>query len=130
MFSCISVSTTVVNPALWIGIYNEHRPAAIFFLSFNVSILYSRSLVLSAVFNAFVKAMKTIHGRCLSDREDSLRLAFQALHKFDAFKGEGTTHFVPMEVIKRVLQVVRPRYSDVQVSWILVSDDDGTSSVS
>ena len=62
--------------------------------------------------------MKTIRARYSSDREDSLRLAFQALHKFDIFKDEGTTYFVPVGVIKRVLQVVRPRYTDVQVSRI------------
>ena len=114
---CNAVSTTVVNPSLWIAIYNTTKIAALFFVSFLTSTLYFRSIVMSVVFNSFVKAMKTIRGRYLSDREDSLRLAFHALHDFDAFRGEGSNYrcFVPVWVIKRVLQGVRPHYTDTQV---------------
>ena len=113
------MSTTVVNPGLWIEIYNESRPAVIFFVCFLVfSFLYFHSLVLSVAFQSYIHSLKTIRGRYLGDREDVLRLAFESLSSFDAFKGEGTTCFVPVDVIKRVLQAVRPHYNETKVSTL------------
>ena len=65
-----------------------------------------------------MQALKTIRGRYLGDREDVIRLAFESLSEFDAFKGEGTLCFVPVDVIKRVLQAVRPRYNEAKVNTL------------
>jgi preprotein translocase subunit SecG len=123
--SMFKLSTTVVNPSLWMPIYNESRPSAIFFVCFLITtIFYFHSLVLSVVFNSYMQAMSKIRERYSTDREDNIRLAFRALHRFDRFRrgtnfahggGNITSALVPLDTIKKVLQRIRYHYDQRKV---------------
>jgi hypothetical protein len=109
--SWFEVSTTVVNPSLWMPMYEESRSNAIFFVFFIIiSVFYLHSLVLSVVFQTYIQAAGEIHDRCASDREDAIRLAFLALVRDDQ------SEYISAASVRKTLQVVRPHYSTMKVS--------------
>lgn len=104
------VSTTVVNPSLWMPMYNDSRRNAIFFVFFIiVGFFYLHSLVLSVVFSTYIHAASDIHERSLSVREEAIRRAFTALQRDD------TSDFISASSIRKTLQLVRPHYSPMKV---------------
>jgi len=76
------VATTVVNPSIWMPMYQSTHWSAVFFILYIVvTVFYIHSLVLSAVFQTYIQAAGEIHDRSATDREDSLQLAFESLKK-------------------------------------------------
>ena len=111
--SLFELSTTVVNPSLWMPMYQSNPWSALFFIGFIVtSVFYLHSLVLSVVFQTYVQAASEIHLRSVSDRESAIQLAFLALSKDDG------SELISTSSIRRVLQIVRPHYSHHKVSMI------------
>jgi hypothetical protein len=107
----ITVSTTVVNPSLWMPMYEVSRSDAIFFIFFIVTcVYYMHSLVLSVVFQTYIQAATDIHERSATDREDAIRLAFLALVKDDQ------SEYVRTASVRKTLQIMRPHYSAMKVS--------------
>lgn len=115
-FSSISqttVSTTVVNPSLWMPMYEEHPSSAFFFIFFIITAsFYLHSLVLSVVFQTYMQASADIHERTLWYREEATRLAFLALAK------NGETETISVGSVRKTLQMVRPHYSNMKVSYL------------
>ena len=109
----VVVSTTVVNPGLWMPQYEESRANAFFFVFFIVtSVFYLHSLILSVVFQAFIQAATNVHHRSASNREEAIRLSFVSL----ASAQENARHVVETKWIRETLQKTRPHYSPLKVS--------------
>jgi len=147
----ITVSTTVVNPSLWMPMYSAHRTAAFFFVLFVVtSVFYLHSLgiitvhatvlfvsylnsqisptprapptVLSVVFQTYVQASADIHDRSMTDREDSMRLAFLALESIPTDPEEHHHHkeqVVTMEHVRKTLKQLRPHYNAMKINALV-----------
>jgi Ion transport protein len=108
------VSTTVVNPSLWMPMYEEAPTQALYFVVFIITcIIYYHSLVLSVVFQTYIQAMTEIHERSVSDREDAVRLAFLALIK------DPHADYISTTSVKKCLQVVRPHYNSLKLKALL-----------
>jgi hypothetical protein len=110
--SMYALSTTVNNPSLWIAMFDKHIVTSLFFIPFNMFFILVNILNLSLVFDAFIRAVKIVRQRHSKDRQDCLFLACLALGYF----GEGQDSFVPVEVIIRVIKLLRPRYDGDKVS--------------
>jgi hypothetical protein len=62
------VSTTVVNPSVWIPMDDESRTSAIFLIFFIITcVFYLHTLILSVVFQAFIQAARDVHQRPASE---------------------------------------------------------------
>jgi len=109
--SMYALSTTVNNPSLWIAMFDTHMVTSLFFIPFNMFFILVNILNLSLVFDAFIRAVKIVRQRHSKDRQDCLFLACSALGYF----GEGRDCLVPVEVIIRVIKLLRPRYDDDKV---------------
>ena len=106
----LKVSTTVVNPSLWMPMYEASRANAIFFIFFIiVSVFYLHSLVLSVVFQTYIHAATEIHSRSVMDREEAIRRAFLALLR------EESSEYISATSVRKTLQVVRPHYNPMKV---------------
>lgn len=115
------MSTTVVNPSVWMPMYETNPTSSVFFIFFIItSVFYLHSLVLSVVFQTYVQAAIDIHKRSTWDREEAIRLAFLALVK------NGETEHVTPASVRKTLQVVRPHYSVIKVS---MAEKDGVLKV-
>ena len=105
------MSTTVVNPSLWMPMYEDSPSSALFFIFFIVTAsFYLHSLVLSVVFQTYMQASAHIHERSAWYREEATRLAFVALTR------NGETETISVGSVRKTLQVVRPHYSNMKVS--------------
>jgi hypothetical protein len=118
------VSTTVVNPGIWMPAYNQSRWNAVFFVTFIVvGVFYLHSLVLSVVFQVFIQSATEIHRRSAFDKEQSLRLAFlamktssdQALNSVSSTKST----FVSPRVIRATLPLLRPHYNPLKLKVLM-----------
>lgn len=99
-------------------IYNESKQAASFFVLFLITMaLYLHSLVLSVVFSAFIQASTTIYERSLSDREETLRLAFASLQGPSGT--DSAVQMVETRYIRRTLQILRPHYNAMKVDTLI-----------
>ena len=104
------VSTTVVNPSLWMPMYEVSRVNAIFFVFYIVvSVFYLHSLVLSVVFQTYILAATEIHERSVMDREEAIRRAFLALLR------EESSEYISASSVRKALQIVRPHYNALKV---------------
>eukprot|EP00548_Thalassiothrix_antarctica_P004586 CAMPEP_0194139512 /NCGR_PEP_ID=MMETSP0152-20130528/9144_1 /TAXON_ID=1049557 /ORGANISM="Thalassiothrix antarctica, Strain L6-D1" /LENGTH=711 /DNA_ID=CAMNT_0038837375 /DNA_START=519 /DNA_END=2654 /DNA_ORIENTATION=- len=113
--SLFQLSTTVVNPSIWMPMYNESRNAGFFFVTFDtVTILYLHSLVLSVVFQTYVQASTEIHERTLTEREETIQLCFMSLQGLKSSKSQ-----VDIESIQQVLQYVRPYYDEMKINTLV-----------
>ena len=113
--SLFELSTTVVNPSIWMPMYEHSGYSAIFFITFIVtSVFYLHSLVLSVVFQTYVHAATTIHERSVADRENSVHLAYIAL-KRESQEKDG----VDVELVRRTLQTLRPHYGPMKISALV-----------
>lgn len=119
------MSTTVVNPSIWMPAYNESPWNAVFFVTFIiVSIFYLHSLVLSVVFQVFIQSATEVHRRSVSDKENSLKLAFLALAwtrqnpKKNEFASVNNAT-VDANLIKEMLQLMRPHYNQQKLNVLL-----------
>jgi two pore calcium channel protein len=110
----LAVSTTVVNPSLWMPIYQTAPSQAIFFVVFIITcVFYYHSLVLSVVFQTYIQAVTEIHERSSSDREDAVRLSFLALMK------DGQSDVINTSSVRKCLQVVRPHYNTLKMKALV-----------
>lgn len=99
-------------------VYNVSRQSAFFFVTFDIATtLYLHSLVLSVVFQTYIQASTEIHDRSISDREESIRLAFIALQ--DPADQEGAVRKVRTESLRKVLQVIRPHYNAMKINALV-----------
>jgi hypothetical protein len=72
------------------------------------------NLVLSVVFQTYVQASADIHHRSMTDREDSMRLAFLALESIPST--DEKAQVVQMEHVRKTLQMLRPHYNDLKIN--------------
>ena len=104
------VSTTVVNPSLWMPMYEVSQSNAAFFVFFIVvSVFYLHSLVLSVVFQTYIHAASEIHQRSVMDREEAIRRAFVVLLR------EESSEFISASSVRKTLHIVRPHYNSMKV---------------
>ena len=111
--SLFKLSTTVVNPSIWMPMYEETQFSAIFFVFFIViSVFYLHSLVLSVVFQTYIQAATEVHERSTADREDAVQLSFLALQR------EGND-LVRIKDVRRVLHMLRPHYNAMKINALV-----------
>lgn len=132
-FPPLSVSTTVVNPSLWMPVYAASQWNALFFALFIVvAIFYLHSLVLSVIFQVFVLSAQTVHRQSSSDREHAMRMAFVALQEGSLFcmKQEGINTYnalgstpskivVDPVLICETFQLLRPHYNKLKLKILM-----------
>ena len=112
--SLFELSTTVVNPSIWMPIYQNSPYAAIFFMSFIViSVFYLHSLVLSVVFSTYIQAASEIHERASGDREDSIQMAFVALQR------KERRNVVDVDLLRETLRILRPHYNAMKINALV-----------
>ena len=112
--SLFELSTTVVNPSLWMIIYQESKFAAIFFIIFIVTVVfYLHSLVLSVVFSTYVQAAADIHERSSTDREDAIQMAFVALQQ------QSKRNVVDISLVRDTLRILRPHYNAMKINALV-----------
>eukprot|EP00934_Nitzschia_sp_Nitz4_P007132 Nitzschia sp. Nitz4//scaffold69_size99277//19473//23043//NITZ4_004622-RA/size99277-augustus-gene-0.1-mRNA-1//1//CDS//3329556682//7122//frame0 len=112
--SLFELSTTVVNPSLWMPMYASSASYAIFFVLFDiVSVFYLHSLVLSVVFQTFIHAASEIHDRSVAEREVAVHRAFLALLRDD------NADYVSSHSVRKTLQLVRPHYSPMKIKALM-----------
>lgn len=127
LFYDITVSTTVVNPSIWMPAYNESRWNAVFFVIFIVvSVFYLHSLVLSVVFQVFIQSATEIHRRSNSCKEESLQLAFLALTSTKNSTNNDNNQLpldnnalVDTRLICETLRLLRPHYSQQKLNVLI-----------
>ena len=122
------MSTTVVNPSIWMPTYNESPWNAVFFVIFIVvSIFYLHSLVLSVVFQVFIQSAKEVHRQSTSDKDDSLKLAFLALawasnkpknNNKNEFPTDNNA-FVDVSLICETFRLLRPHYNQQKLNVLM-----------
>mmetsp|Transcript_21064 Transcript_21064/g.51838 ORF Transcript_21064/g.51838 Transcript_21064/m.51838 type:complete len:1143 (-) Transcript_21064:54-3482(-) len=119
--SLFELSTTVVNPSIWMPMYKESQSSAFFFIFFIVTAsFYIHSLVLSVVFQTYMQASADIHERSAWYREEATRLAFLALAK------NGETETISVASVRKTLQLVRPHYSNMKIKALMdIVNPDG-----
>lgn len=133
--SLFELSTTVVNPSIWMPVYQDSKISALFFIFFIVTaVFYLHSLVLSVVFQTYIQAAADIHERNASDREDSVYLAFVALLKEDRTqnpsKGVETENLVDVRAVRQTLRLLRPHYSSMKINALVeIVDPSGQGTV-
>mmetsp|Transcript_7744 Transcript_7744/g.21572 ORF Transcript_7744/g.21572 Transcript_7744/m.21572 type:complete len:1190 (+) Transcript_7744:283-3852(+) len=112
--SLFELSTTVVNPSIWMPIYEESRFSAIFFIIFIViAVFYLHSLVLSVVFSTYIQAAAEIHERSSTDREDAIQMAFVALQQ------KTKRNLVDISLVRDTLRILRPHYNAMKINALV-----------
>lgn len=113
--SLFKLSTTVVNPKLWMPMYSTYRSSAFFFVTFEtVCALYLHSLVLSVVFQTYVQAKSEINENSMTVREEAIRHSFEALQN-----PEGEEKKVETESIRKTLRLLRPHYNEMKINTLM-----------
>lgn len=115
--SLFQLSTTVVNPSMWMPMYKEDRKSAFFFIIYVITTtFYSHSLVLSVVFQTYMQASTKIHDCSITDREDAIRFAFQALLNATYDEDDSVVNdVIDTESVQRTLRLLRPHYNAMKV---------------
>jgi hypothetical protein len=114
--SLFELGTTVINPSVWLPMYNESSASAIFFVFYIVTaVFYLHSLVLSVVFQTYIQAASEIHDRNAADREDAVQLAYFALQR----KGGTKNTVVYVQDVREVLHLVRPHYNAMKINALI-----------
>lgn len=91
--------------------YDESGWNAIFFVMFIVvGVFYLHSLVLSVVFQVFIKSATEVHRRSIADKEQSLRLSYLALTSSSPIDSTESTFLFP-RVMRETLHQLRPHYN-------------------
>ena len=114
--SASSVSTTVVNPSLWLPIYAEARINALFFVLFIIiCVFYLHSLTLSVVFQVFIQAASEVYTRAGTEKDECIHSAFLSLASIRP--SSQIAREIHRDDIKLVLRKVRPHYSSPKVRY-------------
>jgi len=123
--SMFQLSTTVVNPSLWMPVYARvGRKASIFFVIFLItSVFYLHSLVLSVVFQSYMDGMSAIREHAALDREKSLQLSYEALCERNEDEEDAVTTAAPTRRIRDVLAKMRPHYNVVKLNALVQAVD-------
>ncbi|GKY94410.1 hypothetical protein MPSEU_000407000 [Mayamaea pseudoterrestris] len=123
--SLFELSTTVVNPSLWMPMYQASKYSAFFFIFFIVtSVLYLHSLVLSVVFQTYVLAASEIHERSVADREEAIHRSYLALRQHDTSQG-----LISTESVRELLSQLRPHYNVYKIDALVEIVDPHRRSV-
>lgn len=138
--SLFELSTTVVNPSLWMPMYeHSHSSAGFFILFVVVSTFYLHSLVLSVVFQTYIHAASELHERSAADREDAVHLAYLALvmqqvqidqqcqgqngaiggNKMNSLNHHQHHNVVEMPLVRQLLELMRPHYSPLKINALV-----------
>ena len=117
----MAVSTTVVNPSMWMPMYEADKKSAFFFVLYVMTTtFYFHSLVLSVVFQNYMNASMDIHDRSIADREDTIRFAFQALNtSYHVDKPPVVNHVVDTDSVQRTLRLLRPHYNAMKIHALI-----------
>ena len=134
--SLFELATTVVNPSIWMPIYQDSKVSALFFIFFIVTtVFYLHSLVLSVVFQTYIQAASDIHERNASDKEDAVYLAFLALLNRDqkSTSSRATNSedmYVDIRSVRQTLKILRPHYSSMKINALVeIVDPAGQGTV-
>jgi hypothetical protein len=125
--SLFELATTVVNPSIWMPMYEASKFSAFFFIFFIVTaVFYLHSLVLSVVFSSYIQAAGEIHERTVVDREDAVQLAYLALQQQQQQKTKGQPvvledklNVVDISLVGETLRLVRPHYNAMKINALL-----------
>jgi hypothetical protein len=124
--SLFELATTVVNPSIWMPMYESSKFSAFFFIFFIVTaVFYLHSLVLSVVFSSYIQAAGEIHERTVVDREDAVHFAYLALQQQQQkTKGqpsvqEDKLNVVDISLVGETLRLVRPHYNAMKINALL-----------
>jgi len=121
--SMLTLSTTVVNPSLWLPMYRDRPTSAIFFITFLfLMVIIVHSLVLSVIFQSYSQATQHILARSHRDKEDALQLAFESVCalRCDARPaGAPRARTVYVHDVMNVLRVCRPHYPLFKIDALL-----------
>jgi hypothetical protein len=112
--SLFELATTVVNPSIWMPMYQDSKYSAFFFIFFIVTtVFYLHSLVLSVVFQTYVHAATEIHERSVADQEDAIHLAYVAL------KQSSRRDVVDTRLVRKMLEILRPHYNAMKINALV-----------
>mmetsp|Transcript_22693 Transcript_22693/g.33507 ORF Transcript_22693/g.33507 Transcript_22693/m.33507 type:complete len:807 (-) Transcript_22693:66-2486(-) len=113
--SLFQLSTTVVNPKLWMPMYSKYQSSAFFFVTYEtIAALYLHSLVLSVVFQSFIQAKTEINANSMTEREETIRLSFEALQDPDR-----EDSMVETQEIRKTLSLLRPHYNNMKITALM-----------
>jgi hypothetical protein len=134
--SLFELATTVVNPSIWMPIYQDSKVSALFFIFFIVTtVFYLHSLVLSVVFQTYIQAASDIHERNASDKEDAVYLAFLALLNGDqkatpSRLTNSESLYVDIRSVRQTLKILRPHYNSMKINALVeIVDPAGQGAV-
>lgn len=135
--SLFELATTVVNPSIWMPMYQKTHWSAIFFILFIVVIVfYMHSLVLSVVFQTYQQATLEIHERSVTDRENAILLAFASLKKQfqqdtrklqshrqqsgeDERSASPSQSVIALYLVRETLEKLRPHYNAYKINALV-----------
>jgi len=122
--SMFQLSTTVVNPSLWMPVVAEYgRSSSIFFVIFLItSVFYLHSLVLSVVFQSYMDGMAAIREHSALDREENLQLAYEALSECKKDE-ERRAMVAPTHLIRGALGLLREHYNVTKMDVLMQTVD-------
>ncbi len=113
LLAMFELSTTVVNPDVWLYVYVRHPISSLFFISFLVLHLFLlHNIVLAVVRKGFVTQTRASLTQQQEWREDGIRLAFRMLDN-------NNKDQVNQYTIMKVLKIIRPHYSAEKISMLL-----------
>ena len=120
-FSLFELATTVINPSIWMPMYQASKTAAFFFIFFIVTaVFYLHSLVLSVVFQTYVHAATEIHQRSATDREDAVELAYTALKYHQSRLSKSSRRdVIGVDLVRETLGLVRPHYNVLKINALV-----------
>lgn len=97
--------------------YQADKKTAFFFITYVVTTtFYFHSLVLSVVFQTYLHASTEIHERSITDRENTIRFAFQALNaSYNEDHQHLADHVVDTESVQQTLRLLRPHYNAMKI---------------
>ena len=102
--------------------YQVSKTAAFFFVPFDMATtLYLHSLVLSVVFQTYIQASTQVHNSCMENRQEALRLSFDALAAVTTADAEQEppVPVVSTQAVRGTLERLRPHYSAFKINALM-----------
>jgi hypothetical protein len=107
---------------MWMPMYEESKMAALFFVPFDTATtLYLNFLVLCLVFQTYIQASTKIHDLATKNREETLRLSYQALQDSSSSDDEedSVAAVIWTKQVCRVIEKLRPHYSPLKLNALM-----------
>lgn len=119
--SLFKLSTTIVNPGIWMPMYESSKTSALFFISFVMAaVFYMHCLVLGVVFETHIEAAADVRRRSAGDREDCLKLAFLSLRRYqNKLAMDSTDGTISIFLVRETLKLIRPHYNAMKINALV-----------